>query len=83
MYATVRIVRRGVRMFLVNGMAGNLASRRLLMVTPLEGLMSYADMPSCKSFEKVGEVVVEAQQVRIVGNGWDGDRHAIEDTEML
>jgi hypothetical protein len=31
----------------------------------------------------VGEEVVEAQQVSIVGDGWDGDRYAIKDTEIL
>ncbi len=87
MYATIRIVRRGVLLFLVDGMAGNLASRMLLMVSPLKGLTSNADMPwalaASKSSEKLGEEVVEEQQVRIVGVDWDGDRHAIEDSEML
>jgi hypothetical protein len=44
---------------------------------------SFSDRhPACRP-EKVGEEVVEAQQVRIIGDDWDGDRHAIEDTEML
>jgi hypothetical protein len=40
-------------------------------------------LAASKSSEKVGEEVVEAQQVSIIGDDWDGDRHAIEDTAML